>query len=186
MYIYKTFLSAILTFVIFFGCKKQEINQQTTSSGNQNFSWKEVVSFSDIPDFPIKGFIGDKEIKIEYVNFEKWRGSGDNTFYFSSKKPQQNCGAVVNDTAFRLTRANKDFNEQEFIKESFSTAIAGFGADFHIYIGEESKDFNVPWNCALKIISMDDKKVKGKIIMCFKDNKKSWIAGSFEAIICEY
>lgn len=186
MNIYKILLNVIFITFILFSCKKQEINKQTTSSGNENFSWKEVVSFNDIPDYPIKGYIGEKEIKIEYINFEKWRGSGDNTFYFSTKKPQQNCGAVVNDTAFRLTKANKEFNEQEFIKESFSSTIDGYGADFHIYVGEESKDFNVPWNCALKIISMEGKKVKGKIVMCFKDEKKSWIAGTFEAIVCEY
>ncbi len=186
MNIYKILLNVIFVILIIFSCKKQEVNDQTTSSGNQSFSWKEVVNFNDIPDYPIRGYIGDKEIKIVYINFEKWRGSGDNTFYFSTKKPQQNCGSVVNDTAFRLTRANKNFEEQEFIKESFTTSKEGYGADFHVYVGEESKDFDVPWNCALKISYLDDKKIQGKIVMCFKDEKKSWIAGTFEGIVCNY
>ncbi len=186
MNIYKILLNVIFIALLIFGCKKQEIKEQTTSSGKENITWKEVVNFNDIPDFPIRGYIGDKEIKIEYINFERWRGSGDNTFYFSSKKPQNKCGAVVKDTAFRLTKANKNFEEQEFIKESFNTALDGYGADFHVYVGEESKDFSVPWNCALKIDYMDETKLQGKIIMCFKDEKKSWIAGSFEAIICNY
>ena len=42
----------------------------------------------------------------------------------------------------------------------------------------------VEWNCILVITSKEEKTIKGKIAMCFKDDTKSWIAGTFEAIRC--
>src|SRR5207247_5283853 len=65
------------------------------SSQNSNvkteFGWKDGVSVSDIPDFPIKGSINGKEVTFLYINFEKWRGPNDNVINFSLKIGRASC-----------------------------------------------------------------------------------------------
>ena len=46
------------------------------------------------------------------------------------------------------------------------------------------RKINAGWNAALVITEINDDVVKGRIAMCFKDEKKSYIAGSFEAQVC--
>jgi hypothetical protein len=173
-----------LTF-FFFACgKKNDDATKVQNSAKGEFRWMEEVSINRIPDMPLKGMINGKPVTIEYVNFEKWRGSGDNVINFSDKKPKQNCGFIENDMAFHLTRASGDFGEGEFIKESFNKNIDGYSAEFHYYAENNIKKVSAPWNCALVITEINDKTVKGKIAICFKDESKSWIAGTFEAVRC--
>jgi len=178
------FISLIL--LIFTGCDKSEDIKQTQDNNidKSKFEWKEIISINEIPEFNVKGYINGKQVEIVYINFEKWRGNGDNVINFGTKNPEQNCGAVSNDTAFHLMRPSRDFTKGEFIKESFTKDVEGYVADFHVYEGQESKKLSVPWNCALVLEEIGEKTVKGKIAMCFKDEKKSWLAGKFEAIRC--
>jgi len=83
-----------------------------------------------------------------------------------------------------LTRASGDFKEGEFIKDAFNKNLDGYSAEFHYYVDNNIKKVSVEWNCALVITDIDDKIVKGKIAICFKDASKSWIAGTFEAARC--
>jgi hypothetical protein len=177
-------LFCIIIVIFFISCgKNQQIKKEEPNKIN-DFAWSENVSLDKIPDFPIKGVMNGKEIKIEYINFEKWRGSGDNVFNFSDKMPGQNCGFIENDDAFRLTHTNSDFIKGDFLKENFSKNIEGYTADYHYTLNNGAKNVNVPWNCALVITEINEKTVKGKITLCFKDDAKSWIAGSFEALRC--
>lgn len=185
-------IKRILVFYIFLlmfisaGCDKNNESNDDSNAGidKSKFNWKEVISIKDIPDFNVRGFINGKEVEIVYINFEKWRGNGDNVINLGTKTPEQNCGAVNNDSAFHLMRPSRDFAQGEFIKESFTKDVDGYVADFHVYEGQESKKISVPWNCALILEEIGEKTVKGKIAMCFKDEKNSWIAGKFEAIRC--
>jgi hypothetical protein len=178
---YILFLSLIF---LFFSCGKKDDANKVQISAKGEFKWMETVSVDKIPDTPIKGFINGKPVNIEYVNFEKWRGSGDNVINFSNKKPMQNCGFIENDMAFHLTRASGDFGKGEFVKDGFNKNIDGYSAEFHYYIENNIKKVSVPWNCVLVISEIDDKTVKGKVAICFKDDSKSWIAGTFEAVRC--
>ncbi len=168
----------------FVSCGKKEDKGTVKTDPNASFSWKENISVKDIPEFPVKGFIDGKEIKFEYVNFEHWRGSNDNVFNFSDKSPKNKCGFIENDNAFHLTRLGSDFKEGEFVKDAFSKNMDGFTGDYHVTVNENMQKQTPPWNFALVITEMDDDFVKGKIAMCFKDEKKSWIAGTFTAVRC--
>ncbi|HPS65408.1 MAG TPA: hypothetical protein PK447_07535 [Ignavibacteria bacterium] len=166
------------------GCGKKENAPTTEGKSKTTFQYSESITASDIPDIPVKGFIGGKPVEIIYINFETWRGSNDNVINFSTKQPKQPCGNVVNDTAFSLTRLAKDFNQGEFIKSSFTSNIDGYIGNYHTYKEDEARKFSGSWNCALILTEINDNTVKGKIAMCFKDSLKSWIAGTFEAKRC--
>ena len=165
-------------------CKKSDDVKPPQGNNSKDFSWKEKISVADIPDAPIKGFLKGKELKIDYINFEKWRGSGDNVINFGDKKPSQNCGYVENDNAVTLMKKAGDIPKGEFVKSSFDANMDSFIADYHITEKDNMKKITVPWNCALFIEERNEEVVKGKIAICFKDEAKSWIAGKFEAIRC--
>jgi len=176
----------ILISVFFLSCDRGDNSSSNNnpSGDKNNFVWKEIINTKDIPEFDIKGYVNGKEVKIVYINFEKWRGNGDNVLNFGTRLPEQTCGAVDNDTAFHLMRPSRDFETGEFLKENFNKDVDGYVADFHIYEGNEPKKISVPWNCALFVEQIGEKTVKGKIALCFKDETKSWIAGKFEAVRC--
>jgi hypothetical protein len=164
-------------------CNKKEENNQTNLK-NGEFVWSENLSAKDIPGFPIKGKIDGKDINISYINFEQWRGSNDNVINFSDKSPKNKCGFIENDNAFHITKIGGNMKEGDFIKDNFIKNLEGFSADFHVTENEDMKKITVGWNLALVIDDMDENFVRGKIAMCFKDDKKSWIAGKFEAVRC--
>lgn len=178
-------LSLVLIFFLINGCDKKGSDQSTEQNTDKStFVWKDKLTVNDIPEFDVKGYINGKEVQILYVNFEKWRGNGDNVINFGTKLPEQNCGAVNNDSAFHIMRPSRDFAQGEFLKESFTKDVDGYVADFHVFEGQESRKISVPWNCALVLDEISERTVKGRIAMCFKDDKNSWVAGKFEAIRC--
>jgi len=174
----------LLSLILLSSCNKKEesTNQQNSTSGE--FSWRETISVKDIPNTPIKGKIDGKDFNPSYIVFEQWRGSNDNVFVFSDKSPQNKCGFIENDNGFNLTKLGAEFKEGEFVKDSFIKNLEGYSADFHITENEDMKKITAGWNVALIITEINDEVVKGKIAMCFKDEKKSWIAGTFEAQVC--
>jgi hypothetical protein len=182
--IQKYFLIVVLlSSFLFQACKKDEVKPPSGNS-RKDFVWQEKISVADIPDAPIKGFLRGKELKIDYVNFEKWRGSGDNVINFGDKKPSQLCGYVENDNAVSLLHKSGDIPKGEFTKTSFDANMDGYIADYHYTEKDNMKKTSPPWNCALFIEEINGETVKGKIAICFKDDSKSWIAGRFEAVIC--
>jgi hypothetical protein len=169
----------VVLLVLTFGCDKKADENKTQSNTNE-FGWTDGVSGADIPDFGVKGNLEGKEVQFAYVNFERWRGSNDNVINFSLVKPVQNCGFIENFSGFTLISKGAAFNQGEWIK-------AGFGDDnknHDAYFKSGSKKSSEAWNCALNIESINDKTVKGKIILFFNDGVKSWVAGGFEAVIC--
>lgn len=165
-------------------CNKKEEKKQELNSG-EDFKWKSELKLTDIPDSPVKGFINGKEIKLGYINFEKWRGSGDNILNFGDVKPKNNCGYVESGNSFHILHKANEIKTGELLKASFDQNLDGYISYYDtLTVKEPDKKSSIQWNCALIITSMDEKTVKGKIAICFKDEKKSWIAGTFEAIRC--
>ncbi|MBS1518275.1 MAG: hypothetical protein JSS91_09335 [Bacteroidetes bacterium] len=177
------YLIILLLSLFFLSCSKKETENKEVN--NKTFIWKSELKDSDIPDTPIKGFLNGREIDFSYINFEEWRGSGDNVINFSSLKPKNNCGYIENDNAFNLMKKAGVIDTGEVMKANFDQNLDGFIASYKISDSLKSESKQAPgWNCVLLITSKDEKTVKGKIAMCFKDDKKSWIAGTFEAIRC--
>lgn len=164
------------------GCGKKNDDSSNKTGDNKpgEFGWKDDVSASNIPDFPVKGSIGGKEVQFAYINFEKWRGSNDHVINFSLVKPGQNCGFIENFEGFTLMNKGAEIKQGPFVKAKFADDPKTFSAVFK-QAGNKSAD---PWNCALEIESITDKTVKGKIALFFNDASKSWVAGRFEAVLC--
>lgn len=134
---------------------------------------------------PIKGYINGKEISLNYINFEQWRGSRDNILNFGDTKPKNNCGYVESDNSIHLIRKADEIKPGEFLKSSFEQNLDGYIAYYDtLSVKDSDKKTSLQWNCALVITEMNEKTVKGKIALCFRDDKKSWIAGTFEAVRC--
>lgn len=186
MFIRKIYGVLILLFFISFACGKKQDDTGKTQTDKSTFSWAEVVSIDKIPDFELKGMMNGKEFKVGYVNYEYWRGSEDNVINFTAKPPRQNCGSFEeDDSGFKLTKKAGLFKEGEFIKDRFSITVNGVVADFHYSLGKDNtKNVTAEWNCALMISEINDKNVKGKVAICFNDELKSWIAGTFVAVKC--
>jgi hypothetical protein len=177
-------------FYIFFlqGCNKKpeadtnsNVKDSQSSGDKKEFKWKDGVSPEDIPDFPVKGNLNGREVTFQYINFEKWRGSNDNVINFSLVKPAQPCGFIGGFTGFRIINKGNAFNAGTWVKAKFDDDTKTYQAFF---TAEGFDKSTASWNCALNIESMDNKTVKGKIALFFNDEKKSWAAGKFEAVIC--
>ena len=168
--------------IISAGCgkKSDDTVKKTDENKSGEFGWKDDVSSSNIPDFPVKGSIGGKEVQFAYINFEKWRGSNDHVINFSLVKPEQNCGFIENFEGFTLMNKGAEIKQGPFVKSKFTDDPKTFTASFK-QAGNKSTD---TWNCALEIESINDKTVKGKIALFFNDASKSWVAGKFEAVLC--
>lgn len=175
---------ALVFIFVFNSCnKKNEL--ATDNSENKDVVWSSELKITDIPDTPIKGFINGKEVKLDYINFEQWRGSGDHVLNFGDVKPKNNCGYVESDNSFHLINKAGEIKQGELLKATFAQNLDGYVSYYDTMIVHNSeKKSSVPWNCALVVTSVEDKVVKGKILICFKDEKKSWIGGTFEAIRC--
>ena len=183
---YKIFLFVFtlsLSFAYLACGKKTDENKHSSQNSNvkTEFEWKDGVSVSDIPDFPVKGNLNGKEVTFLYINFEKWRGPGDNVINFSLVKPQQKCGFIEGFTGFTIINKGGSFNQGDWVKPKFDDDPKTYSAFFK---NEDSDKSSVQSNCALNIESITDKTVKGKIALFFNDVQKSRVAGKFEAVIC--
>lgn len=168
-----------------FSCGKQDGKQNTTQKNDTEFTWRSELKITDIPDTPIKGLLEGKPFEFKYVNFEQWRGSGDNVINFCEGVPNNPCGYVEGGRSIHLIHKAGSLDTIEVLKASFDKSLDGYIAYYDTTgASSESGIGSVPWNCALQITSMTEKTVKGKIIICFKDDKKSYISGSFEALRC--
>lgn len=176
------FIFSFIFFII--GCSKK--NEETVKPPNKNeFYWEEGISIEDIPDFPIKGFLEGREVSFGSIVLEKWRGSGDNVMNFSINKPNQPCGYIQNYEGIQILKKGSTMNIGEYIKKNFQDVSDEYEV-FYKYKTSNSETIQSSsgWNCAIVIENISDKIASGKIAICFNDTKKSWIAGKFEAIIC--
>ncbi len=180
----KIFLVTVLS-LIFFACNKNEKAPEVQKTNKGEFVWSDKLTVKDIPDFEIKGMLGGKEVKFEYVNFEKWGGSNDNVLNFSLTKPEQQCGFIESFRGFEILNKGNAIPTGETTKQTFSDDQKTFSVVFKNVQSDGSPvKSNSKWAMALVIESRNDKNVTGKIALCFNDEQKSWVAGKFTAVIC--
>ena len=169
----------LFSVMLFSGCGNKSEENKTSNKKTGEFGWKNGITAADIPDFPVKGMIDGREVQFAYINLEKWRGSNDNVLNFSLVKPEQNCGFIENFTGFTLINKGNSI-QGEWVKAKFEDDPKSYQAFFK----QTDKKSDSQWNSAVVIESINDKQVKGKILIYFNDEKKSWIAGKFEGIVC--
>jgi hypothetical protein len=182
--LFSLFLLFSLLYLAVGGCgRKQELQQKTKNESE--FNWKDNLGISDIPDFPVKGYLNGREVRFPYMAFEKWRGSKDNILNFSITKPEQPCGFIENYSGFQFLNKGSSISQGEWVKAKFDVEQGSYSAFFR-FISADGNSYksDALWNCALEIESISEKGVTGKIALCFNDDKKSWIAGRFNAVVC--
>lgn len=161
------------------GCGNKSEDNKTSDKKPGEFGWKDGITAADIPDFPVKGMIDGKEVQFAYINLEKWRGSNDNVLNFSVNKPEQTCGFIDGFTGFTVINKGNSL-QGEFTKGKFDDDPK----TYQVFFKQGDKKSESKWNSVIAIESITDKQVKGKILIYFNDDKKSWIAGKFEGIVC--
>jgi len=182
--LFSLFIIILLAFVVY-GCGNDEVKKEVIPVNKNEFNWKENLAILDIPDSELKGNLNGKEVRFPYIVFEIWRGSKDNVLNFSLEKAEQKCGYIENYQGFQLKSKGNSMNKGEFLKPKFDDDAKNFQSFFR-YLNADGTSYksDVEWNCALNIENLSDKIVTGKIAVCFDDEKKSWIAGRFEALVC--
>ena len=175
----------ILPVFVLLSCGNDEVKKEVVPVNNNEFNWKENLTVSDIPDFELKGNLNGKEVRFPYIVFEVWRGSKDNVLNFSLENAEQKCGYIENYQGFQLITKGSSMNKGDFVKSKFGDDAKNYQSFFR-YINTDGTSYksDVEWNCALNIENLNDNIVDGKIAICFNDEKKSWIAGRFEAYVC--
>lgn len=179
-----SFYIIILGFILI-GCGKDEVKKEIIPENNSTFNWKDDLLVSDIPDFEIKGRLNGKEVRFPYIVFERWRGSNDHVLNFSTVNAEQQCGYIENYQGFQLINKGNAITKAGFVKAKFGDNSKSYRAFFR-YLNSDGTSFksDAGWDCALSIEKITDKSVIGKIAICFNDERKSWIAGKFEAVVC--
>jgi hypothetical protein len=167
----------VLCFYFLSGCNSKKEDKVDDKLG---FLWKKELNASDVPDFNVKGFLNEQQVTFEYINFERWHGSNDNVLSFSLSKPHQPCGYIENFSGFRVISKGNSMKQGEFSKQNFSSAADSYQAAYF----SSSADGRAQWNCILIIENISEKKITGRIALCFNDEKKSWLAGKFDAQVC--
>lgn len=167
------------------GCRKDEVKREIVNENNGTFNWKDKLSITDIPEFEIKGSLNGKGVRFPYIVFEKWRGSNDNVLNFSVVKAEQQCGYIENYQGFQFINKGNPIVKGEYVKAGFGGDLKSYQSFFR-YINSDGTSFksDAEWNCALSIDKVTDKLVNGKLAICFNDERESWIAGKFEAVVC--
>lgn len=180
-----SFYIIIFGLIILAGCGNDEVKKEVVTESKGTFNWKDNLLISDIPDFGIKGSLNGKEVRFPYIVFEKWRGSNDNVLNFSTVKAEQQCGYIENYQGFQLINKGNPIVKGEYLKSKFSEDSKSYQSFFR-YLNSDGTSFksDAAWNCALSIEKVSDNIVSGKVAICFNDERKSWIAGKFEAVVC--
>ena len=104
---------------------------------------------------------------------------------FSVVKPLQQCGFIENYQGFQLIKQRSAMEKGNWTRTTFSNDPGSYRA-FYISAGSDGvlHKSECDWNCSLEINNISPKIVYGKIAVCFNDSSKSWIAGKFEAAVC--
>ena len=167
------------------GCNKKPDVQNQNFTDKKDFSWNQELTLSDIPDIPVKGYLNSKEVNFTYIVLERWRGSNDNDIIFSIVKPSQQCGYIENYQGFQLINKGNKIEQGVWSKSKFEDDLKTYQC-YYVYKKADGNSVrsNENWNCVLKINSESNKTVSGMIAICFDDIAKSWIAGRFDATIC--
>jgi hypothetical protein len=167
--------------LVFASCSsKTEGGKSSGITERGEFSWHDELKQGEAPDFPVKGMLDGKEVQFAYVNFERWRGSKDNVINFSLVKPEQKCGYIEGFSGFVLMNKGSEISNAGYNKSKFSDGSGPYQA----YFKSGDQKSSVPWNCDLVIESMTEKEVTGRIALFFNDEKKSYVAGKFTAVVC--
>ena len=160
------------------------------------FTWTDKPTLEAIPSGPLAGMINGKPFTAKTVRIKKKDKGSD--LEISDGTTDKPTGVLTSDTGADLTFDLKPgapgkktmavADKKEFEKQH---------AYFHYPQGGDKGPMSVnpDWGCALEITewkqAADPKDpdvlgtVKGKVVIVFSDDTKSWVAGTFEGVYCK-
>ncbi len=160
------------------------------------YAWTETPTLAGIPGGPVKGVLNGKPFEPKAVVMDVDKGDKLRRIVFSAKEMSGNSDTLSGVAQVVITTT------QDLAPGTKFEVKMGFphdeGTIFYCHYDGPNPPISVnsPWACALSIDSGEKKPYdpkgemvqiagtyKGKIHLCFNDNKKTYIAGDFEAKI---
>ena len=163
------------------------------SSASTKVKWTETPKVADIPDAPLAGMIDGKAFKPKTIRVKQ--GDKVPELEISDAKTDTPTGMIMNDTGASLDFPLTPGKAGEYVKDI--AADKTFDKEHAFYYYQQGGDkgpmsVNPSWGAALQITEWTLTKdptddavlgtVKGKVMIMYKDDKKSWVAGTFEGV----
>ncbi|MHB8997241.1 MAG: hypothetical protein ACYC63_18500 [Armatimonadota bacterium] len=156
------------------------------------FEWTETPTVDAIPAGPVKGTINGEPFEAKMVRVKQ--GDKSPSIEIIDMAPDKPSGMVTGDTAAELDFPLPPGKPGEYVKDVKSEK--NFDKEHAYYYYPQGGDkgpmsVNPDWGAALVITEWTTEKdpadenvlgkVKGKVLIVFDDEKKSWVGGDFEA-----
>jgi len=157
------------------------------------FKWTNTPTESVIPAGPVKGMINGKPFDAKTVRIKQ--GEKSPSIEISDKAADKPGGMLTGDTSAELDFPLAPGKAGQYISDV--KAEKTFDKEHAYYYYPQGGDkgpmsVNPSWGAALKIDSWTSEKdpsdpsvlgkVKGKVLIVFDDEKKSWVGGDFEGV----
>ncbi|MEI6503515.1 MAG: hypothetical protein WCP21_21085 [Armatimonadota bacterium] len=166
---------------------------QGSPAAAAEFKWTNVPTVAAIPAGAVKGLINGKPFEAKTVRLKQSDKSP--SLEISDMAVDEPSGMTTGDTAAELDFPLPVGKPGEYVKDvktekTFDKEHAYF---YYPQGGDKGPmSVNPSWGAALKIDSWTSEKdpkdpdvlgkVKGKVLIVFDDEKKSWVAGDFEGV----
>lgn len=165
----------------------------TTPAAGGEFQWTAAPTLAAIPSGAIKGMINGKPFAPKTIRFKQ--GEKSPSLELSDQAVDKPSGMVSGDTGAELDFPLPPGKPGEYVKDVKSDKTFDKEHAYFYYPQGGDKgpmSVNPSWGAALKIDSWTTAKdpqdpdvlgkVKGKVVIVYDDEKKSWVAGEFEGV----
>lgn len=157
------------------------------------FKWTDAPTVAAIPAGAVKGTINGKPFEAKTVRIKQ--GDKSPSIEISDMAVDEPSGMVTGDTSAELDFPLATGQPGEYVKDV--KAEKTFDKEHAYFYYPQGGDkgpmsVNPSWGAALKIDSWTSEKdpkdpdvlgkVKGKVLIVFDDEKKSWVGGDFEGV----
>ena len=157
------------------------------------FAWTGAPTVAMIPSGPVKGMINGKAFEAKTVRIKQ--GDKSPSIEISDMAVEEPSGMLSGDTGAELDFPLPAGKPGEYARDVKTEKT--FDKEHAYYYYPQGGDkgpmsVNPSWGAALKIDSWTSEKdpkdpdvlgkVKGKVVIVFDDEKKSWVAGDFDGV----
>ncbi|MFO7945716.1 MAG: hypothetical protein R6V19_02730 [Armatimonadota bacterium] len=163
------------------------------------FSWTETPSLDAIPEGTITGMINGEPFEAKTVRIQQLDDQVGAQLEISDQAVEEPTDIISEDTGVQLRFPIEEGTSGELVMsldddKDFDTTNA-----FYWYPQGDDKgpmSINADWGCALQIDdwTLEESEeyddvvgtVTGKVAITFNDEKKSWVAGTFDCVYYEW
>jgi len=156
-------------------------------------AWTETPSLDKVPSDGVKGVLNGKPFEAKSVILD-CQGGKFTRIEFSDKKMEGDSDLLTEDTEVGVTLPSEATAGLKLDKKMGDAAPGESHAYYKYPLADGTpSSVNCPWACALVLDACERKPYdpagkwaqtagtcRGRILICFKDDVNSWIAGTFE------